>query len=269
MLLSIKNIKNIFKSKKTRNKKNLIIVEGATEIKMALIGNFKLKKIYICKKFFFKKKIDYCIINKFIIYINEKNYKKITYRKKTEGIIAIFFKKKINYEKKFINLIKKNKKILLLIIDNLEKPGNIGAIIRTVETTNIVNSIIINGNIDIYNPNIIRASLGCIFILSILILPIYKILKYILKYNINLLGTSIFKYNNCLSLYKINFLNFKKIAIIFGNEHVGISKIWDKFIYKNINIPMYGVINSLNVSNSVSIILFEILRQNSKYLKII
>lgn len=253
----MKNIIKLQKYKKERKNKNLFIVEGYLEIKMALKGNFKLKKVFICKKIFNKKKKDFSIFKKFIFFINKKNYSKISYRKNSEGIIGIFKNKKINYEKKINKLIKK--KNIFIILDNLEKPGNIGSIIRTVETTKIIDFIIFNNFKDIYNPNIIRSSLGTIFIFPIFILSFQKILKIINKNSIFLLGTSIQKKKN-ISLYNIKF-NYNKLAIIFGNEHYGINKIWYKYIKYNINIPMFGFINSLNVSVSVAIILFEILRQ--------
>ncbi|WGH25282.1 MAG: RNA methyltransferase [Candidatus Shikimatogenerans bostrichidophilus] len=262
-MLNIKNIIKLQKSKKERINKNIIIVEGCQEIKMAFKSNLKLKKVFICNKIYKKKETQFCILQKFIVFINKINYNKVAYRKNSEGILGIFFKKKINYEKKFINLINKKKDIFFLIIDNIEKPGNLGAIIRTLECTNVVDSIIIKDNKDIYNPNIIRASLGSVFIFPILILPFNKILKYLLKKNILLLGTSIQKKNN-LSLYKFNFNYYKKIAIIFGNEHTGVSKKWKT--YKNIHIPMYGIINSLNVSVAVSIIIFEIMRQKKFFI---
>ncbi|WGH24919.1 MAG: RNA methyltransferase [Candidatus Shikimatogenerans bostrichidophilus] len=261
-MCNIKNIIKLQKSKKERQLQKKIFIEGYREIKMAIINNYYINKIFICKPIFIKKnKKLYNFITKYkkIEFIKKKNYNKLVYRKNIEGIIGIFKAPQKNYEKEFINLIKKKKKILFFILDNIEKPGNIGAIIRTIESTNIVDSIIIAGNKDIYNPNIIRASLGCVFILSIIKLPIHIILKYIVKYNISLFGTTINK--NEKSLYKINFNTYNKIAIIFGNEHSGISKIWFSYIIRQINIPMYGKINSLNVSVAVSIIIFEILRQ--------
>ncbi|WGH26013.1 MAG: RNA methyltransferase [Candidatus Shikimatogenerans bostrichidophilus] len=252
--MHIKNIIKLQKSKKKRIKNKYIIIEGLIEIKMALKANFKIYNIYICKKII--KNIDFCLIKKKKIkYINNFLYKKISYRKKTEGILGIFFKKKKKY------ILKNNKKKnIIIIIDNIEKPGNIGAIIRTIEATKIINYIIIlkKKNIDIYNPNIIRSSLGCIFILKIFILSFKKIIKYLLKNNFYLLGTSIYKKNN-ICLYNLNIKN-KNICIILGNEHNGISKKWIKYINDNINIPMYGNINSLNVSVSLSIIIYEILR---------
>ncbi|WOX79332.1 TrmH family RNA methyltransferase [Candidatus Shikimatogenerans bostrichidophilus] len=256
----IKDIIKLQKSNKKRIKNNYIIVEGNIEIKMALKGKFKLYKIFICKEIFNKINHDYCILKQYIIYINKKQYKKISYRKNTEGILGVFKKKKINYLNEFKKYIKnKINNSIVLIIDNIEKPGNIGSIIRTVEATNIINFIIFINKKDIYNPNIIRSSLGCIFIVPILILNFNDFKKYIIN-NYYLLGTSIYKKNNlCLYQKNINIYN-KDIGIIFGNEHNGISKKFKKYIKNYIHIPMYGEINSLNVSNSFAIIIYEILR---------
>lgn len=259
--IQIKKIIKLQKSIKERKKQKLFIIEGKQEIKMALNGNFILKKVFICKSIL--KKLDFCIFKKFLFFINKKIYKKISYRKTTEGIIGLFKKKNINYKNKINKYIienKNNKNKKILILDNIEKPGNIGSIIRTLEASNIIDLIIINNiNKDIYNPNIIRSSLGCIFLFPIFLLCFQDIIKFIIKNNFYLLGTSIKKKKSIL-LYNQNFYN-KNIAIIFGNEHFGVSKIWKSFIHKNLNIPMYGKINSLNVGVAVGIIIFEIIRQ--------
>ncbi|WGH24734.1 MAG: RNA methyltransferase [Candidatus Shikimatogenerans bostrichidophilus] len=259
-MLNIKYIIKLQKFKKLRNNKKIVIVEGYNEILMALNSKLKLINIIICKSIFIKKNIKYSLLFKNINYINKRNYNKIVYRKNTEGILGIFKYKKNNYNNKIKSIIKKNNNII--IIDNIEKPGNLGAIIRTVEATSFISCIIISDYKDIYNPNIIRASLGCVFICPIIILDFNNIIKYLSK-KFYFFGTSI-KKNKSFSLYKINFCNYNNIAIIFGNENYGISTRWNKYIFKNINIPTYGKINSLNVSISVSIILFEILRQKKK-----
>ncbi|WGH24551.1 MAG: RNA methyltransferase [Candidatus Shikimatogenerans bostrichidophilus] len=261
-MFDIKYIIKLQRFKKERINKRIIIVEGYREILMALNSKLKLINIIICKSIFIKYKKIYNMPYNKINYIKKKDYKRIVYRKNTEGILAIFKYNIINYNNKIKYILKKSKNNIIIIIDNIEKPGNIGAIIRTVESTSFISCIIIRDYKDIYNSNIIRASLGCVFIYPIIILKF----KYIIKYLYNkfyLFGTKITN-NNSVSLYNINFCNYNNIAIIFGNENYGISKIWEKFIFKNINIPMYGKINSLNVSISVSIILFEMLRQKKK-----
>ncbi|MDH3003780.1 MAG: RNA methyltransferase [Candidatus Shikimatogenerans sp. JK-2022] len=252
----IKEIIKLQKFKNERKKKKLIIIEGKREIKMALKGKYKLYKLYICKKIF-KNKI---YKKKNIIFINKFTYKKISYRKKTEGIIGIFYKKKINYKKKLFDNNNNNK--IIIILENIEKPGNIGSIIRTIEATNIVDFIIIINNKDIYNPNIIRSSLGCIFISPILILSFKTIIKYLLLNKFYLLGTSI-KKKKSICLYNLNYKKINNLCIIFGNEHYGLSKKWNKYLKNNINIPINGNINSLNVSVSLAIIIYEILRKRN------
>ncbi|WGH25560.1 MAG: RNA methyltransferase [Candidatus Shikimatogenerans bostrichidophilus] len=250
-MLNIKEILKLKFSKKERYKKKKIIVEGFNEVHMALKSKFILNNLIISKNIFKGDKKKFLKFKKFIIYVSKFIYNKIAYRKNNQGIIGIFkIKKKIFLKEKY------NK---FLILENIEKPGNLGSIIRSLESVKIIDCIIIVNYKDLYNPNIIRASLGCVFIYPIFILSFKKILKIIKKKKIYLFGTSINKKKSTY-LYKINF-NKKKFGIIFGNEHNGISKIWYKYINKFINIPMFGRINSLNVSVSVSIIVYEILRQ--------
>ncbi|XBT18773.1 MAG: TrmH family RNA methyltransferase [Candidatus Shikimatogenerans sp. AspAUS03] len=243
--------------KKSTLIKNYFIVEGLKENKH-YIYNFKIKYIFICK--ILLKNINKIIyLNKFkkkIIYIKKKIYNKIVYRKNKEGIF-ILYKKKI-YNLKTINLFK-NK--ILIILDNIEKPSNIGTIIRTLYGLNIKNLILINYKNNIYNNNIIRSSLGYILKIKIIITKIKQLLYFINKNKIKLYITNT-KNKISYNLYKKKFKN-KNIAIILGSEKNGISDKWKKYKikYKNLNIPTINI-NSLNVSIALSIIIYEIFRQN-------
>ena len=186
-----------------------------------------------------------------IIELNNSVYSKIAYREKTEGIIGI-----ANWKTHTLNYIKLSNVPILLIAENIEKPGNIGAMIRTVDAAGIDAFIIANPITDIYNPNIIRSSVGGIFSTQIAISTTQKIIEWLRNKNITLYTATL---QNSFPYYKINFR--EPVAIAVGNEAKGIDKSFRKAAKKNIIIPMHGKLDSLNVSISAAIIIFEAIRQ--------
>ncbi|WP_238786210.1 TrmH family RNA methyltransferase [Blattabacterium cuenoti] len=221
---------------------------------MAIKGNFFPKKIFIYDKIFY----NYNIIKPFfsITYlINKKNFKKLVYRENSDGIAALFKEHTVNKLKN----IKITNNCLILIFDGIEKPGNLGAMLRTANAAGAHFIILCNIKTYIFNSNIIRSSLGSVFTSKIIIENEIKlIVSWLQKNNIKIVVTGIYK--NAKNLYKTN-LSFSKIAIILGSEDKGVSNIWLNKTKKIITIPMFGTIDSLNVSNAMSIIIYEIIRQ--------
>ncbi|YCJ95600.1 MAG: RNA methyltransferase [Candidatus Karelsulcia muelleri] len=144
------------KKKKKRKEYNYFLVEGLKEIKMALKANYIPEYIFLYKKIYKYEFISNFFLKKFLI--SYQIYKKISFRKKTGGIIASFLKKKFSIKKIKINLT-----TFLLVLEGIEKPGNLGAILRTTEAAGIDAVLLCNNTIDIFNPNVIRSSLGAVF----------------------------------------------------------------------------------------------------------
>ncbi|XCC45286.1 MAG: TrmH family RNA methyltransferase [Candidatus Shikimatogenerans sp. Ttur] len=199
------------------NKKKYFIIEKKNNIFKKI--KYNIKKIFIYKKIFknyikYKKILKYN--NKNIIYINKKNYKKLIYNKNNKkGILFLYYKNKFS-----IKNIKKKK--ILIILDNIEKPGNIGAIIRILYSMNIKILILSNFKTNIYNNNIIKSSLNYILNIKIYNEKIKNIYNFLKKNNYLLIITNT-KKKKSKNIYNINFKKKKKIAIIFGSENKGIN----------------------------------------------
>tara|TARA_B100001564_G_scaffold243781_1_gene206605 strand:- start:402 stop:1181 length:780 start_codon:yes stop_codon:yes gene_type:complete len=230
-----------------RKKEKKFIVEGQKEIDLCIKSNFKIDMIFISNK---KK---YTKIDKLNIKTHEIDdylVKKIIYRE-SEGIFAI-----VNYKYFDIEKIRLNDDELFLILENPEKPGNIGAIMRTFEASGFKNIVLSNSKIEIFNPNTIRASLGSIFSLNIFQTKTDEIINFLDKNNFRIYGSFI-KSNT--DYKKINFK--KRCAIVMGPEKSSIS---NKFINKShelLSIPLHGKVDSLNLSVATAIILYEALNQ--------
>ena len=144
---------------------------------------------------------------------------------------------------------------LILIAEAIEKPGNIGAILRTADAAKIDAVIIANYKSDLYNPNVIRSSIGCVFTTQIAVSETDDIISFLEENNINVYCASL---QNSNSYHNQNFT--KPTAIVVGNEANGLSKKWLDF-GTSINIPMRGEIDSMNVSASAAVLIFEATRQ--------
>jgi RNA methyltransferase, TrmH family len=248
-------IKNILKLQKPaeRRKQGAVLIEGYKEILAALKSGLQLVEIFYCATYggenpsFFGIDKD----KKLIANVSKTVFEKITYRDDPDGYIAIFLVK--NYS---LPEIKLSAKPLILVLEGMEKPGNFGAILRTADAAG-VDAIIVNDNqLDIYHPNAIRASIGSIFNAQIVVATREETIAYLAANNITTYATS--------KRGEKNFYDFDLTAgtaFVLGAEHSGLSEEWREAADEYIKIPMTGVVDSLNLSASAAILLFEAVRQ--------
>ena len=178
----------------------------------------------------------------------------LSYRNNSSKLIAVANKKKYT-----LNSIFLKKSSIVLIIENIEKPGNLGAILRTADGMGVSGIIIVDSKINIYNSNVIRSSVGSIFNLPVIKTNQKEAIKFLIKNKFNL-------YNTILSENSKNYLNIRysgNIAIAFGSESTGLSDKWKSYKAKEICIKMVGKNDSFNLSVSVGIILSEVVRQTN------
>ncbi len=188
-----------------------------------------------------------------IIEVNNQVYQKIAYRENTEGIIAVFGTRAHD----LTNLNLSDKASLILVAVSPEKPGNIGALLRTAEAAGIDALIIADPLTDLYNPNIIRASLGTLFTCNIATGTSIEVVNFLKNNEIRMFCAALTaKATNC---YSEDFIS--ATAIIVGPESEGLNTFWLAQADHSIQIPMHGQADSLNVSVSAAILIFEAVRQ--------
>ena len=249
----VKNVLKLQEKSRERKKQNRFIIEGKREISLAIDTNFEFETVLFYPELISEQEV-FNLFNKNInrIKISKEVYQKIAYRNSTEGIIAITKTK--DYSVKNIILEKENP--LILVAEGIEKPGNIGALLRTADAANIDAVFIANPKSDLFNSNIIRSSVGCVFTNQIALGTSEEIIEYLEKNNINIFSATL---QNSNEYHKENYTSGS--AIVVGTEDIGLSTIWRKKARQNINIPMQGKIDSMNVSVAAAIIIFEAKRQ--------
>ena len=249
----VKNLLKLQEKARERKKQNLFIIEGNREISLAIASNYEFDTILYYPELISEKEILQLFnanVNR--IEISKEVYQKLAYRDSTEGIIAVTKSKNFSLE----NIQFKNENPLILIAEGIEKPGNIGAILRTADAANIDAVFIANPKSDLYNSNIIRSSVGCVFTNQIAVATSEEIITFLEEIKINIYAATL---QNSNEYYKENYI--KPSAIVVGTEATGLTEVWREAATQNVNIPMQGQIDSMNVSVSAAIILFEAKRQ--------
>jgi len=256
MITSLQNnkVKEVAKLSKSsvRNELSCTVVEGNREVSIAQQFHFEIQTIFICKSIF--KDDEMYAINfecgAEIIEVSPDVYAKLSYRTGTEGILAI-----VKTKQNTIHQLIATENSLILVLESIEKPGNIGAMLRTADAAGVNAIIICNKVTDVYNPNTIRSSLGCVFAMPIFTSTSTECIDFLNKHNFQILCASLQTENNFYAQnLKLN------TAIVFGSESDGLSSIW----YEKstlVKLPMHGKIDSLNVSASCAAMLFEAVRQ--------
>jgi TrmH family RNA methyltransferase len=249
----IKNLLKLQEKARERKKQGLFIVEGKREITLAISANYEFDTILFFPDLISEDEVLHLFnanVNR--IEISKEVYHKLAYRGSTEGIISVAKAKNNSLE----NIQFKSKKPLILIAEGLEKPGNIGALLRTADAANVDAVLIANPKSDLYNSNIIRSSVGCVFTNQIATGTSEEIIAFLQEHNIDIYAATL---QNSNEYYKENYI--ESSAIVVGTEATGLTEIWREAATQSVNIPMQGQIDSMNVSVSAAIILFEAKRQ--------
>ncbi|WP_435262377.1 TrmH family RNA methyltransferase [Tenacibaculum sp. nBUS_03] len=249
----IKDLLKLQEKSRERKKRGLFIVEGQREISLVIKGNYIVDSILFVADLFSKDKIKALnIATSKYIEITKDIYQKLAYRDSTEGIIAVVKTKDFELDK----IQFKTPTPLVLVLEGIEKPGNLGAMLRTADAAKLDAVFIADPKTDMFNPNIIRSSIGCLFTNQIAVGNSEDISNFLKKKNIHIYSATL---QNSNEYHKNDYT--KATAMVVGTEATGLTQIWRDVATQNINIPMQGEIDSMNVSVAAAILTFEAKRQ--------
>ena len=258
----IKDIIALQEKSKERKTRGLFIVEGKRELNNCFEGGFSMDSIFFCEDYIKEQNILSICQNQIIndknglkLYSVSKNvYNKIAYRDRTEGVVAI-----IKENVHTLNDIRLGKNPLILILESVEKPGNLGAVLRTADAAGVDAILICDPLTDLYNPNLIRASIGGIFTKQVVTCTSQEAYSWLKANHISILTAQLqdseYYYDTDMTV---------SVAIVLGTESKGLTKFWKDASDTRICIPMLGKLDSLNVSVSAAILCYEAVRQRQK-----
>lgn len=254
----IRNILKLQANSRERRNQNLFVIEGYREIERAMISGLQISELYVCFELdkqgrsgeLLKKNNHIRLFE-----VGKDAFAKIAYREGSDGLIALAVPGSLQ-----LSELKLSPDPLVLVLESVEKPGNLGAIMRTADAAGIDAVIICDPLVDIYNPNAIRSGVGCIFTRQVVVCTTAEAIDWLHSKKIHIYSAALTE--KAIEYHTIDFT--QPSAIVMGTEATGLSKEWLEKSDRQIIIPMRGIADSLNVSTSAAVLVFEAIRQREK-----
>lgn len=251
----VKEVLQLEKSRK-RKESGRFVAEGIRELLMALRHGYQAEVLLYNEEEFdgdiIKRQFgEFAAQIGEMVAANKAVFAKVAYRESGAGVVGILQAREANFD----SLVLK-KHPLVLVLEGVEKPGNLGAMLRTANAAGVDAVLVCDPLADIYNPNCIRASLGAVFATPVLSCTSAQAIRWLQKKQLPIYVTYL---EAAIPHYDADLRG--AAALVLGSEALGISEEWLQAATQNIIIPMQGEVDSLNVSNAAAIVLFEALRQ--------
>lgn len=264
ILTSTKNpkVKDAVKlvDRRQRDQTGLMLIEGGKELVLAIKDGVSISKLFYCVELF-RGSEEQTILNKAeaqdveLIPVSANVFEKLAYREDSFGLIAV-----ARQPIKTLNDIPLKKSPLIIVVEGVEKPGNFGAILRSADAAGVDGVIVCGKSTDIYNPNVVRASIGTIFTVPVVKTTVSEAINWLKENGIKTIATT----PNAEKDYFDADLK-GPCAIVMGSEHGGLSDTWLNEADIRVSIPMKGEADSLNLAMSTTIMLYEAVRQRREH----
>jgi TrmH family RNA methyltransferase len=235
-----------------RRKQQQFLIEGEKEIKLALAAGYRIGNVFFNDSLIPKEEV-YAMgfTEQMILPVSQEVFGKLAVRENSAGLVAVAEMKPLR-----LDLLKLSASPLILVLESVEKPGNLGAILRTADAAGVDAVIVCDPQTDFYNPNVIRSSVGCAFTVPVAVSTTEEAIAWLRKNRVRMLATHL----EASQPYDQSDLT-KPTAIVMGTESTGLSDKWVKAADARIIIPMHGRVDSMNVSVSAAVVVFEAIRQ--------
>ena len=247
----IKHVVALQQKSSLRREEGLFVVEGQREIEHCMASGYEVVEVFTVDGLRFT-------VDSPVTRVSPQVYEKMAYRGSTEGMIAIVKAKDHSISSVNRKLLSVNNP-LVVVLESVEKPGNLGAILRSADAANVDAVIVCDPLTDLYNPNLIRASIGAIFTVPTAVCTSEECIAFLKERKIKILTAQL---QDSYEYY--NYDMRQATAIVMGTESTGLTQQWREAADAHIRIPMLGRLDSLNVSVSAAILMYEAVRQRRK-----
>ena len=251
----IRELLRIKEKKKGRSSSGLFVLEGLREFGLARDAGYAFETFYICPDILPESQWGKHMIAEAttpIYTVSKVVYDRIAYRAKTEGLIALTHARAHRIE----DLGELAENPLVLVTESPEKPGNLGGMLRTADAAGVDAVLVADMKGDLYNPNVVRSSVGCLFTVPIATGDSDSLLAFLEANSFNIYAAAL---QDAVPYTESDFTG--PTAIVVGAESTGLTPFWRQAAKEKICIPMAGSIDSMNVSVSAAILIFEAKRQ--------
>ena len=248
----IKELILLQEKSRARRENGLFVVEGRRELSHCLEAGFKPRSLFICPEILGRdacRELEQAGCP--IVEIPAFLYEKVAYRGRTEGVIGV-----MECHSHSLEDLHLKEDPLVIVLESVEKPGNLGAVLRSADAAGADAVIVCDPLTDLYNPNLIRSSIGGIFTVPVATASSEEAIRWLKERGIRILTAQL---QDSLPYYDTDMR--QGTAIVMGTESTGLTPLWRQAADAHIMIPMLGRLDSLNVSVSAAILLYEAVRQ--------
>ncbi len=246
----VKQIVKLRDDKKQRQSDGLMLVEGYDEISLALEAGHQPITLFIAPELVRR---DIKEVTTEILTVSPAVFEKMSYRENPDGWLGVFPVPRISLDD-----LRLSEMPFIIVAESVEKPGNLGAILRTADAANVDAVLVCDPRVDVYSPNVVRASRGTIFTVPVVETKSTRALVYLQQRGIRILAAT----PSAEAEYTRQDLRVP-LAVAVGTEDEGLSKLWMGQADMQVKIPMMGKVNSLNVSIATALIVYEAVRQRA------
>ena len=250
------------RDKRERDQTQTFLIEGYRELSRAVQGGVPLEALFYSPSHFLGSN-ENALIEEIhshgveILEVSQNVFEKLSYRDRPDGLLAISTQTHLTLTDLDYKL-KKDHSPFFLIAESIEKPGNLGSILRSSDAAGVDALLVCDRCTDIYNPNVVRASVGTLFTVPVLETSSDETITWLKNHKVNIVATS----PDATSTFTQTDLS-GPIAIAVGTEQLGLSQKWMEAADLIVSIPMNGVADSLNVAAATTLLLYEVLRQRT------
>lgn len=243
-----------------RNKTERFLIEGFRELWRATEASWSIDHLFICPELFLGSNESLLIARlkergAKIFHCSKPLFQKLSYRDRPDGLLAVAIQKHLSISY-LDDLLNTHPEPLLLIAEAIEKPGNLGTILRSSDAAGIDALIVCDACTDIYNPNVVRASVGTLFTIPVIEAGSKELIAWLQRRHIPILAATPHAALEFTSTSMVG-----PLAIVVGTEQLGLSAPWEEAATVRVRIPMQGVADSLNVAMAATLLLYEAVRQ--------
>jgi len=253
----VKHLLLLQEKSKARREQNLFVVEGLREVEHCIGAGYRIRTLFVCEEFLpgwealAAKAGEDCPV----VLLPPALYRKVAYREGTEGVIAEAAAREHRLED-----LELPENPLIMVLESVEKPGNLGAVLRSADAARADAVILCDPLTDLYNPNLIRASIGALFTVPTAVASSPEVIAFLRSRGIRILTAQL---QDSSLYYDVDMRG--GTALVMGTESTGLTRQWREAADAHIRIPMLGRLDSLNVSVSAAILLFEAVRQREGF----
>jgi TrmH family RNA methyltransferase len=244
-----------------RKKQGRIIIDGVREVSRAVDSGVELVELFVCPEAcgedgrilaagISRRAVD-------VLTVSPDVFQKLAFGSRAEGIVAV-----ARRPHKSLESIQITEDALIAVLDGVEKPGNVGAVLRSADATGVSALVVADGGTDLYNPNVIRASLGAIFTLPVCAAGRDETLAWLRQHRMRIFATRV---DGAIGYTEVSYCG--RCAIVLGSEAEGLSDVWNGDDITAVSLPMLGTVDSLNVSTTAAVLFYEAVRQRGEAVK--